>query len=373
MASASDPKQEAHPEYYLIAKNDMENFMERCMLAAGAKTDHAKSLASCLIAGDYRGHFSHGLNRLDMYVRDVKAGTTNSTEEPRVEKESPATAYVDGNNLLGPVVGNFCMKLAIEKAKNVGIGMVVAKRSNHYGIAGYYSMQALEHKMIGMSFTNTSPLAYPTRAKKRTFGTNPLTLAAPGKDDDSFVLDMATTTVALGKVELNQRKEIPIPSSWGADKDGNATTNPKDVMTGGLHPLGGIEETGGYKGFGLMFMVEILCGVLADAKYGPNIRSWQTSSGEANLGQCFMAVNPAFFADNFEDRLQDLINHCRTMEPIDPAKPVLVPGDPERINMKKSDVNNGIAYHVNQVKFAENLAKELKIEPPKSTLIVENH
>ena len=113
---------QAQPRY-LIDKDEMHNFMLRCMLAAGSKQHHAESLASCLIAADHRGHFSHGLNRLDMYVRDVKSGTTNSKDEPKVSKESGATALVDGNNTLGPVVGNFCMQLAIKKAKEIGIGM----------------------------------------------------------------------------------------------------------------------------------------------------------------------------------------------------------------------------------------------------------
>jgi LDH2 family malate/lactate/ureidoglycolate dehydrogenase len=143
-----------------------------------------------------------------MYVRDVKAGTTNSTDEPRIVKDSVATALVDGNNTLGPVVGNFCMHLAIKKAKEAGIGMVVANRSNHYGIAAYYSMQALNEKLIGLSFTNTSPLCYPTRSKQRTLGTNPLTLAAPGLKQDSFVLDMATSTVAFGKVIIKKNSSF---------------------------------------------------------------------------------------------------------------------------------------------------------------------
>lgn len=344
--------------------------MYRCMITAGAKPDHAQSLAAALILADYRGHFSHGLNRLDMYVRDVQAGTVGSLDEPSILKESGATAYVDGNNLLGPVVGNFCMKLAMDKAESIGIGMVVAKRSNHYGIAGYYSMQATEKNLIGMSFTNTSPLCYPTRAKTRTFGTNPITIAAPGKNGDSFVLDMATTTVAFGKVELSSRKNEPIPKTWGADKEGNATTDPDEVLHGGaLLPLGGEEEMGGYKGYGLMFMVEIICGVLADSKYGPNIRTWQESSSEASLGQCFIAINPKNFGDGFNERLQDLMDHCRNIPPVNKGKNVLVAGDPERIVMKQADKSKGIAYHANQVLFAENLAKKLKIEPPKSRLI----
>jgi LDH2 family malate/lactate/ureidoglycolate dehydrogenase len=121
---------------------------------------------------------------------------------------------------------------------------------------------------------------------------------------------------------------------------------------GGLLPLGGEELTGGYKGYGLMFMVEILCGVLAGSSYGHHIRTWQTSSGEANLGQCFIAINPNHFADGFEIRMQDMMDHCRGLTPVDPAQPVLVPGDPERANMERAKKNNGISYHVNQIKFA---------------------
>lgn len=360
-------------DHYLVDKNDMEDFMFRCMISAGSKKDHAKSLAACLIMADYRGHFSHGLNRLDMYVRDVLAKSIDSVDEPSIIKESGATAYVDGNNLLGPVVGNFCMNLAMKKAKEIGIGMVVAKRSNHYGIAGYYSMQASDQNLIGMSSCNTSPLACVTRGKGRTFGTNPITLAAPGKDGDSFVLDMATPTVAFGKVELADRKHESIPKSWGVDENGLATDDPQKVLHGGaLLPLGGEENSGGYKGYGLMFLVEILCGLLADSKYGPNIRTWQESSSEANLGQYFIAINPENFGDGFNDRLQDLMDHCRNIPPIDKNKPVLVAGDPERIEMKKADENKGISYHMNQITMAENLAKQLKIAPPKSTRAMGN-
>lgn len=342
--------------HYLVTKSEMEEFMFNCMVKSGAKIEHARSLSSCLILADYRGHFSHGLNRLDMYVRDVQAGSINSKEEPVIIKDTVAVAYVDGNNLLGPVVGNFSMNLAINKAKEVGIGMVVAKRSNHYGIAGYYSMQAQQQNLIGISACNTSPLAYPTRSKTRTFGTNPITIAAPGNNGDSFVLDMATTTVAFGKVELCNRKGELIPKTWGADKEGLATTDSKKVLNeGALLPLGGEELSGGYKGYGLMFLVEILCGLLADSNYGPNIRTWQQSASEANLGQCFIAINPDNFGPGFSNRLQDLMEHCRLIQPINVDKPVLIAGDPEREEMKKADRNNGISYHFNQITFAENL------------------
>ncbi|XP_075905389.1 putative oxidoreductase YjmC isoform X2 [Nelusetta ayraudi] len=268
----------------LISKVEVQGFIERCMVAVGTKPHHARSLAEVLVEGDHRGHYSHGLNRMDMYVKDIKTGICAKDGEPVVEKESAATALVDGRNLLGPVVGNFCMKLAIQKAKEVGIGWVVAHGSNHYGIAGYYSMQALKEDMIGMSFTNTSPLVVPTRGKECTLGTNPISVAAPASGGDSFVLDMATSAVALGKVELHERRGDSIPEGWGCDGQGQLTSDPKKVLSGGgLVPIGGSEATGGYKGYGLGMMVEVFCGILAGAQYSNKIRTWKVTDRMANL------------------------------------------------------------------------------------------
>ena len=165
--------------------------------------------------------------------------------------------------------------------------------------------------------TNTSPLVVPTRAKKCAVGTNPITLAAPGKNGDSFVLDMATSAVAVGKVELQNVKGEPLPDGWACDKDGKITNDPVVARSeGGLMPLGGSELTSGYKGFGLGAMVEIMCGILAGSSFGPFVRNWKSTSTEANLGQCFMAIDPNAFADGFEDRMQTLMDYFRNMEPV---------------------------------------------------------
>lgn len=137
-----------------------------------------------------------------MYIRDIQSKMCEPNAEPTIEKQTVSTALVDGHNGLGAVIGKFCMDLAIEKANKTGIGIVSAKRSNHYGIAGMYTLQAIQKGYIGMSFTNTSPLMVPTRAKESALGTNPLSLGAPAKNGDSFVLDMATTAVAVGKVRI---------------------------------------------------------------------------------------------------------------------------------------------------------------------------
>lgn len=347
----------------LIQKAEVQSFIERCMTTVGTQPHHAQSLAEVLVEGDHRGHYSHGLNRLDMYVKDIQSGICAKDGEPVVVKQSPATALVDGMNLLGPVVGNFCMNLALKKARDVGIGWVVASGSNHYGIAGYYSMQALKENMIGMSFTNTSPLVVPTRGKECTLGTNPISVAAPAKDGDSFVLDMATSAVALGKVELHHRRGDQIPIGWGLDNDGKMTPDPAKVLEGGgLVPIGGSEATGGYKGYGLGMMVEVFCGILAGAQYSKHIRTWKVTDKVANLGQCFVAINPTNFADGFTDRMSDLLCIQRDMDPADPDAPVLAAGDPERTHMKKCEEMGGISYHLNVVKYMNKCAQKIGVE-----------
>ncbi|XP_052808258.1 uncharacterized oxidoreductase YjmC-like isoform X2 [Mya arenaria] len=348
----------------IVPLPEMRAFVVRCMAAVGIPETDGGALAELLVAADYRGHYSHGLNRLDMYITDTTSKTMATSGKPIVVKETVATALVDGNNILGPVVGKFCIDLAIEKAKNAGIGWVTARRSNHFGIAGWYGIRAMEQGMIGMAFTNTSPLLVPTRAKESVLGTNPICVAAPGNHGDGFVLDMATTAVALGKIELADRKEQPIPEGWALTPEGAPTKDPKQAE--GLCPLGGAENTSGYKGYGLSMMVEIFCGIMGGAKYAHHVRKWKDPvQNEANLGQCFVAIDPRAFADGFEDRMSDLIDYCRNLQPAEEGVEVMVPGDPERKHMAKCDQQGGILYHPNQIKFAHDIAAKLNIAPMK--------
>ncbi|XP_057381229.1 uncharacterized oxidoreductase YjmC-like isoform X1 [Daphnia carinata] len=344
---------------------EVKRYATDCMVSVGVKEDHASALADVLVAADYRGHYSHGLNRLEMYVQDIKSKICDGNAVPTILKDKYSTALVNGQNSLGPVVGNFCMNLAIEKAKKHGVGWVVANNSNHYGIAGWYSILAANQGLLGLSFTSTSPLVAPTRAKTAALGTNPITLAAPALNGDQFVLDMATCTVAVGKIELQRRKGLPIPEGWAIDTDGKITTSADVAMKGCLMPLGGAEETSGYKGYGLATLVEIFCGISAGATYGPNIRRWMDTKRKADLGQCFIAVDPECFASGFQTRMSDLMSHLRHMEPADPTKPILVAGDPERAHIALVDAEGGIRYHVNQINASAALAGKLKVKPMK--------
>ncbi|XP_073824336.1 uncharacterized oxidoreductase YjmC isoform X1 [Musca autumnalis] len=358
MSSSGEKKQ-------LVSVAESRRFMIDCFKAVNVPQDHAEQMADLLVAADYRGHFSHGMNRLEMYLNDLSINSTDGSAVPKILKETPATAWVDGCNGLGAVVGNFCMDLAIKKAKQVGVGWVCAKGSNHYGIAGWYPMRAMKEGLVGMSMTNTSPLMAPTRSKEAALGTNPLSLGVPAKDD-KFLLDMATTAVAVGKIEIQRRKGAPLPDGWAQDPEGRVTNDAELAFkTGCLMPLGGPEINSGYKGYGLGGLVDILSGVMAGANYSTKVRKWTHTGANtaADLGQVFIAVDPNCFAPNFEERMCDFNSRLRSCTPTDPEKPVLVAGDKESMNMKATDEAGGIEYLPNQLKTCEALSQRFNVKP----------
>lgn len=220
--------------------------------------------------------------------------------------------------------------------------MVTLKNANHFGIAGYYGLMATREKLIGLAFTNTSPWVVPTRGAERVIGTNPISFFA---SEDTFHLDMATSTVAAGKIEMKRRLGESMPESWAVDSSGNSTTDPEQFM--GLTGVGGSEATGGYKGFGLGAMVGILCGPLAGGSFGKQIRQWRSvleneNPKTANLGQCFIAVNPAMFSDTYEKDLQEFAEMLRESKPMDGTNGPILPGDRAAKHEKMSE--NSINY-----------------------------
>lgn len=205
----------------------------------------------------------------------------------------------------------------------------------------------------------------PTRAKEAGLGTNPISFAAPAeKKDDAFVLDMATTAVAVGKIEIQRRKGVDIPLGWANDTTGHLTTDANVAFDSGcLAPLGGGEITSGFKGYGLGAMVEILCGVLAGANFSTKVRKWTHtgSDSEADLGQFFMAIDPKCFAPGFSGRVSEMNDILRNLTPVDASNPVLIAGDPERHHMKQVDAVGGVKYTENQIKTCHELSKRLGI------------
>lgn len=270
---------------------------------------------------------------------------------------------MDGCNGLGAVVGKYCMRMAIEKAHRYGIGLVSARGSNHFGFCGYYTLMAMERDMIGLTCTNASPLMVPTRSSTRALGTNPISVGMSAGVGDELLIDMATSAVSFGKIDLARHKNESIPKYWARDKQGNDTTDPFKASS--LYPLGGPESSGGYKGYGLAIMIEVLCGILSGSEYGPGIQKWGETNRPANLGQCFIAINTAVFAPGAKNRLATLLNQLRELPRLGNLPPVKIPGDMARAAMDKADKDGGIRYPSNLIKEVNRVAQELGVPPLK--------
>lgn len=299
----------------------------------GMAADHIATTVDAMVATDLSGVDSHGLGMLPSYHERRGRGIVNDRPDIRVVREKPAVALIDADRSLGHPPAAMAMRLAIEKARAVGVAVVGVRNSNHFGAAGYYSRMAAEAGVVGMAMTNApGPAAVPTFGREAVLGTNPIAFAAPAARNPPFALDMATTTVAVGKLNIARRLGKAIPAGWALDADGAPETDGAAAYAARrLTPLGGDRDRGGHKGYGLATMVEILCAVLNGAWSdgpGPDGRPQRTKH---DVGHFFLAIDPALVrADGeFEADLDRMIDMLRATPPVDPAQPVLVAGDPE--------------------------------------------
>ncbi len=313
-----------------VREEDLAAFTGNVLRRAGVPEEAARQTASVLVASDVRGIASHGVARLDYYVTMIEEGFIDCRATPAVVRESATTALLDGCNGLGQPAGVRAMNMAMDKAAKHDLGMVTVRRSNHYGIAGFYAMLALERDMIGISLTNTHPTVAPTRGRAATYGTNPIAIAVPA-GGSPFVLDMATSVVPRGKVEVAERRGEPLAEGWALDESGSMTTSPASALAGALLPLGGLEQTSGYKGYGLAMAIELLAAVLPGAEYGPLVTTMWNPGRLSNLGQFFMAINVAAFDDvaAFRSRAADLMRRIKATPRAAGAAEILVAGEKE--------------------------------------------
>lgn len=311
----------------------------RVFLAMGCSEVHAVSAAEVLVSADLRGIDSHGVARLSGYVRLWEAKRVNASPDVKIIHETPSTAVVDGDLGLGLVVAPIAMKVAIEKARQVGTGWVSVCNSNHFGIAAYHAMMALEEDMIGIVMTNASALVAPTHSTERLLGTNPICVAIPGGEEPAFVADMATTTAANGKLEILQRKGLDAPLGWIQDKEGVSVKDAHALKNGGaLLPLGSDREHGSHKGYALGAIVDIFSAVLSGANYGPWVPPFpayvpmpENQPGKG-IGHFLGAMRIDAFRkkEDFKKDMDQWIRRFRQAKPIHEDHPVLIPGDPER-------------------------------------------
>ncbi|MHC1739935.1 MAG: Ldh family oxidoreductase [Anaerolineaceae bacterium] len=304
--------------------------------------EDADMAADVLLAADMRGVDSHGVIRLSSYYGSrLRKGLINPNSPLTVLKETLTTLALDGGNGLGHPLSVKAMRLCIEKAQMNGVALATLRNSNHFGIAGYYAMMALPEDMIGVCFTNTAPLVAPTNSRKAMLGTNPIAVAVPTNVSRPFVLDMATSIVPMGRIDVFRKEGKSIPAGWGVDAQGKVTENPAEVREGGaLMPLGGPEILRGYKGYGLALMVDIFSGVLSGAAFGEGVSN--ASEGKpCNVGHFFGAVRIDAFrsAQDFKTDMDTLLDQLRNAPKSDGEERIYIHGEKEFEAFEKAKIS----------------------------------
>src|SRR3984957_7987838 len=358
------------PSSTVIRYEQLLDFTIAVFVCMGCTGHDARIAAVTLLSADLRGIDSHGVARLSGYARLQEAGRANAKPQLKVIHETPSTAVVDGDSGLGLVVAPFAMQIAMDKAKAVGTGWVSVQNSNHFGIAGYHALKAVEQNMIGIAMTNASALVAPTFSVERLLGTNPICVAIPAGEEPAFVADLATTTAANGKLEILQRKNQLAPTGWIQDKDGNISTNPHELKSGGaLLPLGGDREHGSHKGYALGAIVDIFSAVLSGANYGPWVPPFpayvampENMPGKG-IGHFFGAMRIDAFrpADDFKKHMDNWIKRFRSAKTVEGEEQVLIPGDPER-EMETERLQRGIPLWHSVVEDLKFLGEKFVVE-----------
>ena len=356
-------------DHQIFPEIHLRSFTEQVFKKMGCSDEHARLAADVLIRSDLRGIDSHGVARLSGYIRLWEKQRINATPEIKIVHETATTATVDGDRGLGLVVAPFAMKIAIQKAEQFGSGWVAVRNSNHFGIAGYHALMAVEKDMIGFSMTNASPLVVPTYANERMLGTNPMCYAFPAGKYPPVIVDMATSAAANGKLEIAQRSGKTVPKGWIQDRSGASSTDPHELKNGGaLLPLGSDKDHGSHKGFGLSATVDILSAVLSGANYGPWVPPFVAFLEPLNnpvgegIGHFLGALRVDGFrpAHEFKAHMDNWIDRFKSATPIDEQQRVIIPGEPE-LQAEQERKQSGIPLVTPVVRDLNELAERLGI------------
>lgn len=323
----------------MYSYNHLKTFCEDVFRKMGCPEADAEIITKVLLAAELHGLSSHGMLRVKDIYGLWKAGRINVTPTPHIVHESPSTATVDGDGAIGIVAAHYAMKVAIEKGDKAGTGWVAVKNSNHFGIAGFYAMMALEADMVGIAMTNANPLVAPTFSVSRLLGTNPLAVAIPAGVEPAFVADFATTPIARGKLAIMGKKGEKAPLGYVQDANGAPSTDPDILMHGGaIVPLGGDYEHGSHKGYCMGALIDIFSAVFSGANFGPFVPPQvpylpllDKSVGEG-LGHFFGAMRIDAFRtkEDFKKSMDEWIQTFRAAKPAAGHDKVYIPGDIER-------------------------------------------
>jgi LDH2 family malate/lactate/ureidoglycolate dehydrogenase len=347
----------------------LHRFMMDVFKGVGVPDEEARICADVLIASDLRGIESHGVGRLKMYYDRIRAGIQFPQTAMQIVREGPTTAVVDGAHGMGQVIGYRAMQMAIQKAKQYGLGAVAVRNSTHFGIAGYYALMAIQEGLIGMVFTNARPSIAPTFGAQPMLGTNPIVFGAPTDEECPFLFDGATSITQRGKIEVLDRENKPTPPGWVIDAQGAPATDTAAILRGlekdqfALLPLGGAGEAfGGYKGYGLATVVEILSAALQSGSFLHALTGLdeQGKRGPFKLGHFFMAMNIEHFTPlaEFKRTTGDILRELRASRKSPGQARIWTAGEKEW-EMEKRVRAEGVPVNPSLQKSMETMRQEL--------------
>ncbi|MCR6668981.1 MAG: Ldh family oxidoreductase [archaeon YNP-WB-040] len=361
-------------EFVRVGADDLRGFVSSIFKAYGVPEGDADVVADVLVTADLFGISSHGVQRVSRYVGGIKCGNVNV--KPKISFHGRgAIGVVDGDNGLGQVVGVRCVELALERVRDYGLSLILAKNSNHYGIAGYYALKILDAGFIGFSSTNSDKLVSYVNSLGRFLGTNPIAIAIPTPHPPPILFDASTSIIPVGKIEMYSKLGKSIPEGWVIDLEGNMLSgDAKKVLElirgykASILPLGGLgEDYGGHKGSGLAFMVDVICGVLSGAAWGIHV-GYTIGSRPANVGHAFAAIDIESIMprSEFLSRIEQYINEIKSLPKHPKADRVWIPGEKAWLTMQ-TRLKIGIPIHLNvynelnKIAVESGLARELKI------------
>lgn len=342
-------------QYY--SSQTLENICKKLLTAAGVPEAEALIVSSVLVDTTLDGIDTHGISRLPIYLSRLLNGRINS--KPTINKEiNGAVASVDGDNGLGQLVAYHSMDLAIDLAKEYGVGFVTVKNSNHFGAASTYCKMAAQKQMIGQAYTNSPCGIPPWGGKSPYFGTNPISYGFP-HGDQSIVIDMSSSTVARGNIILAAKEGRSIPPGWAIDKNGNPTTNAKEALEGAVMPVGGA------KGYALALAVEVMSGIISGSAYGTQV-GWiyDDSLDPVNIGHSFFALDISRLMpfEDYAHRMTDMIREIKAVPKAEGVNSIRIPGERRQsiAEERKKDgipINEGLLQELSE--FAEKLGLSL--------------
>ena len=333
-----------------IMKDNEIALVKEILKKLGASEEDSEFVAEATIDADLKGFTSHGIGRFPQYLVSIKSGTINLKEDITIEKETPAIALINGNSGFGQAVSYKAMQIAIKKAKEVGIGCVGVHNTNHFGVTGFYSDLALRENCIGLVIANTDPAIAPLGGSKPLIGTNPIALGIPS--ETYITVDMATSVTARGKIIESKRKGLDLPDGWALDKDGNPTNDPEAALEGSILPFGG------FKGYALSLLIEILTGPLVQAGYGLGVSGTASPTQDCTKGDLYVVIDPTKFGDfgEFVANTEDFVSQVRST-----GENVAIPGDLEVKRIADAEAN-GVAIDEKLYEQLKQICENLDID-----------